>query len=205
MRPRIAFMTPVLLACLGAAALFPTARAQDKTSAAADDAAWFAVDPVHSSVIFGINHMGVTTFYGRINGPTGEFQLSHDTPEASSFTVSVKAENVDTNYEGRDQHLKSNDFFDAKQFPDITFKSTAVTRSGKSTFAVTGDLTLHGVTRSIDIVVEHIGTRQTGRGVKSGFTTNFTIKRSDFGMTFMARALGDEVTLMIGIEGIKKN
>ena len=204
MRPRIAFMTLVMLACLAATAGYPTASAQD-TNASADDAAWFAVDPVHSSVIFGINHMGVTTFYGRINGPTGEFHLNHATPETSSFIVSVKAENVDTNYEGRDQHLKSGDFFDAKQFAEITFKSTAVTRTGKSTFAVTGLLTLHGVTKSIDIVVEHIGTRDTPRGVKSGFTANFTIKRSDFGMTFMAGALGDEVTLMIGIEGVKKN
>ncbi len=204
MKPRIAFVTLVMLACLAAAAGYPTARAQG-TNASADEAAWFTVDPVHSSVIFGINHMGVTTFYGRINGPTGEFHLNHATPETSSFIVSVKAENVDTNYEGRDQHLKSGDFFDAKQFAEITFKSTAVTRTGKSTFAVTGLLTLHGVTKSIDIVVEHIGTRDTPRGVKSGFTANFTIKRSDFGMTFMAGALGDEVTLMIGIEGVKKN
>ncbi len=205
MKPRIAFMTLVLLACLGTAALFPTARAQD-TSASADEAAWFAVDPVHSTMIFGINHLGVSTFYGRINGPTGEFHLSHNEPAASSFDISAKAENVDTNHEGRNQHLKSGDFFDAKQFTDITFKSTAVSRSGKTTFAVTGDLTLHGVTRPINIVIEHIGTKETRMGVRSGFTANFTIKRGDFGMTYgLGGVLGDDVTLMIGIEGVKKN
>ncbi len=204
MKPRIAFMTLVLLACLGTAALFPTARAQN-TSAATGEPTWFEVDPVHSSMIFGINHMGVTTFYGRINGPTGEFHLSHDKPATSSFNISVKAENIETGHDGRNQHLKSGDFFNAKQFPDITFKSTGVTRSSKSTFAVTGDLTLHGVTKPINAVIEHVGTKDTPRGTKSGFTVNFTIRRSDFGMTYGAGGLlGDDVTLMIGIEGKKK-
>ncbi len=205
MKPRIAFVTLVMLACLATAALYPTARAQN-TSSSADEAAWFAVDPVHSSIIFGINHLGVSTFYGLINSPTGEFHLSHRKPEASSFTISAKAENVDTKHKGRNDHLRGGDFFDAKQFPDITFKSTAVTRSSKTTFAVTGDLTLHGVTRPINIVIEHVGTKNTRMGHRSGFTANFTIKRSDFGMTYgLGGALGDEVTLMIGIEGIKKN
>ncbi len=205
MKPRIAFVTLVMLACLATAALYPTARAQI-TSSSADEAVWFVVDPVHSSLIFGINHMGVTTFYGRINGPTGEFHLNHGKPAASSFEISVKAENIDTGAKDRDQHLKSGDFFDARQFPDITFKSTGVTRNGKTTFAVTGDLTLHGITKPINAVIEHVGTKDTRRGTKSGFTVNFTIKRSDFGMTYgLGGVLGDDVTMMIGIEGIKKN
>ncbi len=203
MKPRIAFVTLVMLACLATAALYPTARAQN-TSSSADEAAWFAVDPVHSTMIFGINHLGVSTFYGRINGPTGEFHLSHDEPAASSFDISAKAENVDTKHKGRNDHLRGGDFFDAKQFPDITFRSTAVSRSSKSTYAVTGDITVHGVTRSINVTIEHIGTKDTRMGTRSGFSTNFTIKRSDFGMGYMVGMLGDDVTLMIGIEGIKK-
>ncbi len=205
MKPRIAFVTLVMLACLATVALYPTARAQN-TPASTDEDAWFAIDPVHSSIIFGINHLGVSTFYGRINNAAGEFHLSHGKPGASSFNISAKTQNIDTNNDGRNQHLKSGDFFDAKQFTDITFKSTAVSRSGKTTFAVTGDLTVHGVTRPINIVIEHIGTKETRMGVRSGFTANFTIKRSDFGMTYgLGGVLGDEVMLMIGIEGVKKN
>ncbi len=203
MRPRIAFVTVLIVAGLATLAIFPAARAQS-TGGSGDAAAWFDVDPVHSTIIFGINHLGVSTFYGRINNPTGEFHLDPANPAASSFKISAKTENVDTNSGDRDRHLKSGDFFDAKQFADITFRSTAVDRSGKSTYNVTGDLTLHGVTRPINIVVEHIGTKETRMGVRSGFSTNFTIKRSDFGMGFMLGMLGDEVTLMIGIEGVKK-
>jgi polyisoprenoid-binding protein YceI len=203
MKPRIAFVTLVILAGLATAALYPTARAQP-ASAVADDATWFTVDPIHSSIIFGVNHLGVSTFYGRINNPAGEFHVSLGDPGASSFSISAKTQNVDTNNDGRNQHLKSGDFFDAKQFADITFKSTSVARTGKATFAVTGDLTLHGVTKPINIMIEHIGTKETRMGVRSGFTANFTIKRSDFGMNYMVGAIGDEVTLMIGIEGVKK-
>jgi len=203
MKPRIAFVTLVMLACLGTAALYPAARAQD-TAVSGDEPVWFEVDPVHSSMIFAIDHMGVTTFYGRINGPTGEFHVDLAKPAASSFNISVKAGNIDTGAEGRDQHLKSGDFFDAKQFSEITFRSTAVTRNGKASFALIGDLTLHGITKPINAVIENVVTKDTRRGTKSGFTANFTIRRSDFGMTYGTGMIGDDVTLMIGIEGIKK-
>ena len=203
MGPRIALVTVLILAGLATLTIFPVAQAQT-TSGSVDAVAEFDVDPVHSSVIFGINHFGVSTFYGRINNPQGDFQIDPANPAESSFQISAKTENVDTNSGDRDNHLKSGDFFDAKQFADITFRSTAVDRSGKNTYNVTGDLTLHGVTKSINIVIEHIGTKTTRRGTRSGFTANFTIKRSDFGMGFMLGALGDDVTLMIGIEGVKK-
>lgn len=203
MKPRIAFATLVLLACLGTAVFYPAARAQT-AAPASGEAAWFNVDSVHSSIIFGVDHMGVTTFYGRINGPTGEFRFDLGTPAASSFAITAKAENIDTASSGRDQHLKSGDFFDARQFPEITFKSTSVSRSSKTTFAVTGDLTLHGITRPVNVVIEYGGVNETPRGVKSGFTANFTVRRSDFGMNYGLGMIGDEVTLMIGIEGNKK-
>ncbi len=202
MKPRIAFVTVIILACLASVVSFPTARAQT-AGGSADEAVWFEIDPVHSTIIFGINHFGVSTFYGRINSPRGEFHIDPANPAASSFQISAKTSNVDTNSGDRDRHLKSGDFFDAKQFPDITFRSTAVSRTSKSTYAVTGDITVHGVTRSINVTIEHIGTKDTRMGTRSGFTTNFTIKRSDFGMGYMVGMLGDDVTLMIGIEGKK--
>ncbi len=203
MKPRIAFVTGIIFAGLAALPIFPAARAQT-TKGPGDAAAGFDIDPVHSNIIFSINHLGVSTFYGRINSPSGEFHIDAANPAASSFQISAKAENVDTNSANRDKHLKSGDFFDAKQFPELTFRSTAVSRTSKSTYAVTGDITVHGVTRSINVTIEHIGTKDTRMGTRSGFTTNFTIKRSDFGMGYMVGMLGDDVTLMIGIEGKKK-
>lgn len=205
MRPRTALATLVLLACLGTAALLPAARGQTTPAPAGDgDAEWFAIDPVHSSVIFGINHFGLTTFYGRFNGPSGEFHFDHGTPSASSFNITVKPENVDTGAEARNQHLKSADFFDARQFPEITFTSTKVERTGKTAFTVTGDLTMHGVTKPIEVTLDYGGRLESPRGVRSGFTTEFTVNRQDFGVSYGQGMLGDEVKLMIGIEGVKK-
>ena len=164
----------------------------------------YSVDPVHSTVIFRIKHFGVSYFYGRFNSPTGHFTFDPEKPAESSFEITVKTANVDTHSPRRDGHLKSGDFFNAKQFPEITFKSTSVKKGRGDTLHVTGDLGLHGQTRQITIDLHHVGSRDTRKGQLCGFETTFTIKRSDFGMTFMLEGVGDEVTLMIGLEGGKK-
>ena len=165
----------------------------------------YEVDPVHSSVVFRINHLGVSYFYGRINGAFGSFDFDPDNPLASSFEIRIRTKNVDTNNPRRDGHLKTADFFNAKQFTDITFTSTGVAKKSGSTYRVTGDLTLHGVKKSITIDLDHVGCRTLPRrGDLCGFETTFAIKRSDFGMTFMPEMLGDEVRIMIGLEGQKK-
>ncbi len=164
----------------------------------------YSVDPVHSTVIFRIKHFGVSYFYGRFNSPTGHFAFDPEKPAESSFEITVKTANVDTHSPRRDGHLKSGDFFNAKQFPEITFKSTSVKKGRGDMLKVTGDLGLHGQTRQITIDLHHVGSRDTRKGQLCGFETTFTIKRSDFGMTFMLEGVGDEVTLMIGLEGGKK-
>ena len=180
----------------------PAADAEAATVQAPDT---YSVDPVHSTVIFRIKHLGVSYFYGRFNSPTGTFAFDPENPAGSSFDITVRTERVDTHSPRRDGHLKSADFFNAKQFPEITFKSTSVKKVRGDTLQVTGDLGLHGQTRQITIDLQHIGSRDTGRmGQRCGFETTFTIKRSDFGMTYMPNGLGDEVTLMISLEGVKK-
>ncbi len=165
----------------------------------------YAVDGVHSSLIFRIQHLGVSYFYGRINGPGGKFTFNPDDPSACSFEITAKAENVDSGNAKRDDHLKSGDFFNAKQFPDITFKSKAVRKRGEGTYEVSGDLSLHGVTRAITANLDHVGCGTDQRGtMRCGFDTTFTIKRSEFGMDFMQGPLGDEVRLMVGIEGSRQ-
>ena len=173
-------------------------------AAAVQETHTYSVDPVHSTVIFRIKHLGVSYFYGRFNSPSGTFSFDPENPAGSSFDITVKTDQVDTHSPKRDGHLKSADFFNAKQFPEITFKSTSVKEVRGDTLKVTGDLGLHGQTREITIDLHHVGSSDTRRGQLCGFESTFTIKRSDFGMKFMLGGVGDEVTLMVSLEGGKK-
>lgn len=164
----------------------------------------FKIDPVHSSVIFSIKHLGVTDFYGRFNDVSGTVVFDKADPSKSSVEVTVPVESVDTNNEKRDQHLKSPDFFNAKQFPMIIFKSKTVETSG-DTYKVTGELTLHGVTKPVTLDIKKVSEAKGMEGeIRGGGQTRFTIKRSDFGMNFMQGALGDDVTVFLSLEGIKE-
>ena len=194
----------LLIGLVGGLSVLAPRPAADAEAATVQAPGTYSVDPVHSTVIFRIKHFGVSYFYGRFNSPTGHFTFDPEKPAESSFEITVKTANVDTHSPRRDGHLKSGDFFNAKQFPEITFKSTSVKKGRGDTLQVTGDLGLHGQTRQITIDLHHVGSRDTRKGQLCGFETTFTIKRSDFGMTFMLEGVGDEVTLMIGLEGGKK-
>jgi polyisoprenoid-binding protein YceI len=166
----------------------------------------YAVDPVHSSVLFRIHHAHVGQLWGRINDPAGTFTLDEADPTKSSFDVAVKVDNIDTHNAQRDTHLKSPEFFNEKQFPTITFKSTAVRKgAAANTLEVTGDLTLHGVTKSVTAAVEITGKGPFPPGVqRAGVEAVFTIKRTDFDMKNLVGMVGDEVRLIVGLEGIKQ-
>lgn len=165
----------------------------------------FQVDPVHSSMVFRIKHVGATNFYGRFNNITGGFTLDDDASK-NSFQVQIQAESVDSGNAQRDQHLKSPDFFSAKEFPTITFKSTQVKKSGDNTFDVTGDLTLHGETKSVTAKVTKIGSGTNFGKPVVGVEASLTIKRSDFGIgkKFGPEVLGEEVQLTVSLEAAKK-
>ena len=164
----------------------------------------FKVDSVHSFVLFGVQHLGVTNTYGRFNDISGTVVFDKDNPSKSSVELSVPVESLDTHNSIRDRSVKSPDFFDAKQFPTITFKSTKVEGSGDA-LKVSGDLTIRGVTKPLTVDFKKGG---EGKGVfgemRGGGETHFTIKRSDFGMNFQLGAIGDEVTIILSLEGIKK-
>ena len=176
-------------------------------AAATAAAATYDVDPVHSSVTFKIQHMGTSWTYGRFNDLAASLEYDAAKPEASSLSFTAKAESVDTGNAKRDQHLKGPDFFNAKEFPEIAFKSTKVTPSGKDAAEVTGDLTLHGVTKPVTAKVVKVGEGKTMKGGEMiGFEATFTVKRSDFGMANMVgpKGAGDEVYLTVAIEAHKK-
>lgn len=165
----------------------------------------YTVDPVHSSLIFRIKHANVGYFYGRINDPAGTFTLDAADASKSAFEFTVAVNNIDTHNDKRDAHLKSPDFFNEKQYPTIAFKSTSVKKAAENKLEVTGDLTLHGVTKSIVVPVEVVGIGEFPKGTgRAGIEAVFSIKTSDFQIKGMPGALGEEVRLMVGLEGVKK-
>ena len=163
----------------------------------------YEIDTAHSMILFRAKHNGVSYNYGRFNEFTGQIMFVPKAIPESMVEFEVKAASVDTGNEKRDQHLRSSDFFSAKQFPVITFKSTKVIeKEGKEdVLEVTGDLELHGVKKSITVDVEITG-RATGRDGASlvGFESIFTIKRSEFGMTYGMEGISDDIRLIVSIE-----
>lgn len=165
----------------------------------------FQVDAVHSTVMFRVKHQNVSFAYGRFNDIAGKFVIDEAAPSKSSFDLTIKAESVDTASFLRDTHLKGPDFFNAKQFPTISFKSKSVTKGEGSSYDVTGDLTLHGVTKQVTFKVNATGTGKGMRGdTVAGVEASVTIKRTDFGMTYMVGLLADEVVVNASLEGSHK-
>ena len=164
----------------------------------------FKLDPVHSFVLFSVQHLGIANTYGRFNDVSGTVVFDKDNPSKSSVELSVPVASLDTHNSIRDLSLKSRDFFDTKQFPTMTFTSTKVEGNGY-TLKVSGDLTIHGVTKPLTVDFKKGG---EGKGVfgemRGGGETHFTIRRSDFGMNFQQGAIGDEVNIILSLEGIKK-
>jgi polyisoprenoid-binding protein YceI len=172
------------------------------TAAHADD---YAVEPSHSGVSFQISHMGISYTQGRFNDLSGNFTIDTADPGRSSFALTIKTESVDTNNSKRDDHLRSPDFFNAKQFPAITFASTSV-KPIEGGYDVTGDLTLHGETRPVTFTLKGGKTAEfPPKVVRTGFwTSQIVLKRSDFGVGKPNPGLGDEVYVSISFEGVKK-
>jgi len=169
--------------------------------AAADD---YVLDDMHTAASFKIAHIGLSWTHGRFNEVAGAFTLDAADPNKASFTLNIKAESLDTNNKKRDDHLRSPDFFNVKQFPGISFKSTTV-KPAKDDFDVTGELTLHGVTKSITVPLKGGAKAEFPKGVqRTGFSTELVLKRSEFGMDKMIGPVGDEVYVSISFEGVKK-
>jgi polyisoprenoid-binding protein YceI len=171
------------------------------TARAADT---YVADPVHSSVVFKVKHLNTSNAWGRFNAIAGSFTLDSADPSKSKLDFTVKAASVDTNNEARDKHLQSPDFFNAVQYPEIKFVSKSVSKSTEG-YEVTGELNFHGVTKPLSFVLTQTGAGKDMRGnAIAGVEANFIVKQSDFGITKMAAAIGDEVTVWVSIEGIKK-
>ncbi len=165
----------------------------------------YAVDPVHSSAIFRVRHMNTSWVYGRINDPRGTINYDPAAPEKSSCVVTLKAADIDTHVAARDNHLKSPAFFDAKKVPTLAFKSTAARKTDDTHLDVAGDLTIHGVTKSVAVSLELSGIGKDMKGHPIiGFETTFSVKRSEFGMKEFLDMVGDEIRITVSLEADKK-
>ena len=173
------------------------------TAAHADD---YVIDAVHSGISFQISHLGLSYVHGRFDDFSGSFTIDSSDPSKSAFALSINTQSVDSNNSKRDDHLRSPDFFNAKQFPTISFTSTSV-KPIDGGYEVTGDLTLHGTTKPVTFALKGGTAAEFPKGVsRTGFSTPqmIVIKRSDFGVGKPMPILGDEVYVTIGFEGTKK-
>jgi polyisoprenoid-binding protein YceI len=158
----------------------------------------YTIDAVHSTVLFRIKHMNTSNAWGRFNDIQGSADLDGAQP---SLAVTLAVDSIDTANQKRDEHLEGPDFFNAKQFPTIEFKSTKVTKVDAAHYDVEGTLTLHGVSKPIAVKLERTGSARTPMtGPITGYATEFKIKRSDYGMKLMIGPLGDEVLLIVALE-----
>ncbi|TVQ52636.1 MAG: YceI family protein [Phycisphaerales bacterium] len=193
------------LAWLAQPALLSNADATVENRSNAEATA-YSIDNVHSAVIFRIKHLGVAYFYGRFNQLDGVIHWNDDNPENSRFDLRIDADSVDTNHSGRDEHLRSPDFFNVSEHPEITFKSNRIERRSEGRYRMTGELKLHGESKTITVDLHHTGAGEHPRSGRAlhGFESVFRIKRSDFDMNYgiEAGAIGDEVELRIGIEAL---
>ena len=188
------------LVCLAASSLLVTPSV---TTDGPAKSGTYEIDPGHSSVVFCVTHFGVSKFYGRFNEISGSLNVNVDDPASNEISIKIPAKSVDTNSKDRDEHLMGPDFFNAKEFANITFESTSV-EAGEADgmFVVTGDLTMHGVTKEITIEAMHTGEGETRFGYRTGFEAKFTVQRSDFGMSYgLPGALGDDVEIIFALEG----
>lgn len=163
------------------------------------------LDPVHSVALFRIQHLEAGLFWGRFNALEGTVRWDLQPTSAPAFDVTAKVANADTGAEKLDQNLQGPNFFNAKEFPTIAFKSTAAAPAGDRRWKIKGNLTLRGVTREVEVDCTATGIGNGPTGAKVGFECTLDIKRSDYGMKWgiekPAKALGDEVRLVIALEG----
>jgi polyisoprenoid-binding protein YceI len=166
---------------------------------AAASADTYNIDGSHSSAYFSIKHLGVSYTQGFFTKVSGSFESDQ------SIDIVIDTASVYTADKKRDDHIKNADFFNAKQHPKLTFKSTKVEKVSEGKFKVTGDLTIKGKTKSVTIDVTKVGEgKDPWGGYRMGYWTEFTINRADFGVDYLPEGLSNEVNLRISVEGIKK-
>ncbi|PVA10476.1 hypothetical protein DC366_09685 [Pelagivirga sediminicola] len=184
--------------------LFAAAAALTATGAAAAPEK-YTLDPSHSQAMFTYEHLGYSTTYNVFSGWEGEIMFDAEDPAASSVDVSIPVMSLYTGWEERFEHFMGDDFFGAKDGDMITFKSTSIEVTGDDEAIITGDLTINGTTKSVQLEAElnQKGSHPMQNKEWLGFDAETKIKRSDFGMDKFVPNIGDELDVEISIEAGK--
>ena len=167
-------------------------------------------DTMHASIGFSVRHMMISKVHGRFTKWDGRFEFNEADPASAKVDVHIDVASIDTHVEARDTHLRSPDFFDAEHFPEITFRSTKVEKTGND-YRLTGDLTIRGVTRPVVLDAEYAGSMTDPYGnTRAGFAARTTIDRRDFGLTWNMLleaggfAVADKIEIAIEFEAVKQ-
>jgi polyisoprenoid-binding protein YceI len=168
----------------------------------------FDIDKVHSLASFEIRHL-VSNVRGQFDDMAGTIVLDPDHPETGSVKLTIQAASINTRVEDRDKHLRSEDFFYVEKYPELTFESTKIEPAGKGQYAVTGNLTMRGVTKQITLPVSYLGQAKDPWGnLRAGFETAITLDRKDYGINWNKALdqggflLGDDVKVEVSIEAV---
>jgi len=171
--------------------------------------AW-QIDPVHTHIQFSVRHMMISKVRGEFERFSGTVNLDEEHPERTTVSVQIEAASINTRAADRDNHLRSPDFFNAAQYPYLTFQSTRVERTGERTARLHGDLTIRDVTRPVVLDVTFVGKAKSPWGtVSAGFSGQTTINRKDWGLTWNQALetggvlVGDEIAIDIELELIE--
>ncbi len=193
--------TKIMMWAMASALLLATGLLSG-TAAAAD---MFKIDPSHTSATFRVLHQGYSYVTGRFNEIAGDVVFDEKDFLKSQVNVIIKTDSVDTNHKKRDGHMRSPDFFNTKEFPEMTFKSTGVKQAGDKSGQLMGDLTILGVTKpvTLDVTFNRIAPNSKNI-VIAGFSASGMIKRTDFGMTYGLKGIGDEISISIEAEAHKQ-
>ena len=163
----------------------------------------YVIDPGHSHIGFQVEHLGVSWAFGRFDSFSGEVLIAEKAGDSSVF-VSVESKSLDTGESDRDKHLRSPDFFDCVNYPELGFESIEVQRREGGSFHILGKLSLHGVTKEVALDMELVGAGERGPrfGYRAGVYGELVIDRTDFGMTTYAKegGIGKECRLRLSFE-----
>ena len=166
----------------------------------------YVFDKSHSQILFEYDHFGYSITEGTFTDWDGTLVVDAENPAASRLEVTIQAASLSTGFADRDAHLKTGDFFDVEAYPTATFVSTGVEQTGEDTLAVSGDLTIHGTTVpvTLDVVINGLSRHPMTNQTTLGFTASATVSRTAFGLGLFTPMVGDEVSIRISGEAIRK-
>jgi len=190
----------------------PSSKAIATASNVAEELSTWNIDPAHSAAEFKVRHMMISYVKGKFSGLSGVLKLDETDYAHSTVEVSIPAASVKTVDETLDAHLKNEDFFDVEKYPTLTFKSTNIRLAGGHDYAVTGDLTIRGVTKSVILTANDVSepSKDPWGNVRIGLSGSTKINRKDFGLVWNAPLefggvlVGEEVTITLDVQFVKQ-